>query len=149
MLARTRRNAVDDRDARHLPGAVAVVDHLAYGEDGMHEGRYEEPDCELARLVAQDALDDARGELSHCELHDDHRDREHQRGQADHRRCDGGQDHRRGIGSTDQTRRKRFVAEVAVERDRRERENRPGETHMTGTNQRLALRWMSSLESLT
>ena len=91
-----------DRDARHLAGAVAVVDHLADGEDGVNERRDEEADRELARLVAQDALDDARGELTHRELDDDHRDRQHQRGQADHRRRDGGQDHDCGVRSTDE-----------------------------------------------
>ena len=116
-----------DRNSRHLAGAVAVVGHLAGGEDGVNESGDEQADRELARLVAQDALDDARGELTHRELDDDHRDRQHQCGQADHRCRDGGEDHDCSIGSAGHAGRERLVIEVAVERDRRERQERAGE----------------------
>ncbi len=87
----------DDRDAGHLTGAVTVVRDLPDGEDRVDERRDEEADRKLARLVAQDALDDPRRELPHRELHDDHRDRQHERREAHHRRRDGRQDRRRRI----------------------------------------------------
>ncbi len=88
----------------------------------MHERRDEEPDRELARLVSQDALHDPGRELTHGQLDDDHRDREYERGQADHRARDGGQDHDRGIRPDDECAWKRLVVEVTVERDRPEGE---------------------------
>ena len=110
------------RDSGHLARTVAVVDDLADGEDRMDERRDKEPDRELARLVSQDALHDARGELTHRQLDDDHRDREDERGETDHRACDGGEDHHGGIRPDDERSRKCLVVEVAVERDRSEGE---------------------------
>ena len=49
-----------DRDARHVARAVSVDGYLAEREDGVDEGRNEETDRELAWLVPQDALHDAR-----------------------------------------------------------------------------------------
>jgi hypothetical protein len=47
-----------DGDARNLPCAVAPVQNLADRQHGVHEGRDEEPDCELAGLVAKNPLHD-------------------------------------------------------------------------------------------
>ena len=116
-----------ERDAWHVARAVAVDGHLAEREDGVDEGRDEETDRELARLVPQNALHDARRKLTHGELDDDHRDRENERGQAHHRGGDGRKDVSRGIRTADEASGKRLVVEVAVDSDRRERESRPGE----------------------
>ena len=113
----------------------------------MHERRDEEQ-SRAGWLVSQDALHDPRGELTHRELDDDHRDREDERGQADHRPRDGGEDDDGGIRPDDRAG-KRLVVKVAVERDRPEGERTPASTQSTGTNQRLDFRWMRSLESCT
>jgi hypothetical protein len=65
--------------------------------------------------------------LTHRELDDHHRDREHQRSQAHHRGGDGREDVCRGIRAADKAGRKRLVIEVAAESDRPEREC-PGST---------------------
>ncbi len=44
--------------------------------------------------------------------------------------------------------RKRLVIEPAIQGDRPEREQTPASTQSTGTNQRLDLTWISSLERL-
>ena len=108
-----------ERDAWHVAGAVAVDGHLAEREDGVDEGRDEETDRELARLVPQNALHDARRKLTHGELDDDHRDRENERGQAHHRGGDRRKDVSRGVRTADEPVRKRLVVEVAVDSDRR------------------------------
>ena len=129
-----------DRDAGHVASAVTVVCHLAQGEDRVHERRDEQTNRKLARLVAQDALHDARRKLAHRELNDDHRDRQHERRQAHHRGSDSRKNRRRGVGPADHAPRERVV------RKRRSRAIVPKEiaapasTHNTGTNQRLARR---------
>ena len=55
--------------------------------------------------------------LTHRQLDDDHRDRQHECGQADHRPRDGCQDHHGGIRSDGEGTWNRLVVEVAVERD--------------------------------
>ena len=91
-----------DRDSGDVAGAVAVVRHLAEREDRVHEGRDEETDRELTGLVLEDALHDPRRELAHRELDDHHRDRQHESGQADHRRRDGAEDLGRCVRPTDE-----------------------------------------------
>ena len=127
MLTRTRTNAVTTAMPGTWPCAVAVDRHLAEGEDGVDKGRDEETDRELARLVSQNALHDARRELTHGELDDDHRDRENERGQAHHRGSDRRKDVSRRIRTADEAVGKRLVVEVAVDCNCRERESRPGE----------------------
>ena len=127
MLSENEDERRHERDAWHVARAVAVDGHLAEREDGVDEGRDEEADRELARLVPQNALHDARRKLTHGELDDDHRDRENERGQAHHRGGDGRKDVSRGIRAADEAGRKRLVVEVAVDSDRPERESRPGE----------------------
>ena len=148
MLDKNEHERRHDRDAGHVARAVAVDRHLAEREDGVDERRDEESDRELARLVPQDALHDARRELAHRELDDDHRDREDERGQAHHRGGDGRKDVGRSVRPADDARRQRVVVEVAVDSDRRRTRAAPASTQSTGTNQRLDLRWMNSLRSL-
>jgi hypothetical protein len=57
----------------NLPCAIAPVHNLADRQHGVHEGRDEEPDRELAGLVAKDPLHDPGRELPHRQLDDDHR----------------------------------------------------------------------------
>jgi hypothetical protein len=80
------------RDTWDLTGAIAQVHDFARRQYRVHEGRDEEPDSELARLVLEDPLHDPGRKLSHRQLNDDHRDREHERREAHHRGRDGGQD---------------------------------------------------------
>ena len=116
-----------DRHAWHVARAVAVDGHLAEREDRVDEGRDEETDRELAWLVPQDALHDARRKLTHGQLDDDHRDRENERRQTHHRGGDGRKDVCRSIGTANEASGKRLVVEVAVDSDRPEGESRPGE----------------------
>ncbi len=102
-------------DARNLPCAIAPIQNLADRQHGVHEGRDEEPDRELAGFVAKDPLHDPGRELPHRQLNHDHRDRQHERREAHHRDRDRAQDHvRRGrhdrrapAGSPDSRRRGR------------------------------------------
>ena len=127
MLARTRRNAVTTAMPGTLPVPSPLIGDLAEREERVDERGDEEADRELARLVPQDALDDPRRELAHRELDDDHRDRQHERGEAHHRGGDGRKDVGRRIRAADDARRHRLVVEVAVDGDRCERESGPGE----------------------
>jgi hypothetical protein len=61
----------------------------------MHERGDEEPDGELAGLIAEDPLHDPGRELPHRQLNDNHRDGEHERRGAHHRDRDRRQDRRR------------------------------------------------------
>ena len=137
MLARTSKNAVTNRDAGHVAGAVTVVRHLAQGEDRVHERRDEQTDRELARFVAQDALHDARRELAHRELNDNHRDRQHERGQAHHRGSDGRKNRRGGVRAADQARGKASYSNARSRAIVPKEMAAPASTHRTGTNQRL------------
>ena len=58
--------------------------HLAHGKHGMNEGRDEDADGQLARLVAKKVLHDARRELAHGQLHHHHRDGQHEGREGHH-----------------------------------------------------------------
>ena len=117
-------------DARNLPCAIAPVHDLADRQHGVHEGRDEEPDRELAGLVAKDPLHDPGRELPHRQLDDDHRDRQHERREAHHRDRDRGQDRVRRGRPTDEHLRDRLIVEGSVEGDRAEGDRRAREdTH--------------------
>ncbi len=79
----------DDRQTWH---GVAVDVDLAEREDRVGERCHEQADGDLAWLVLQERLHDARRELTHRELYDDHRDGEDEGGKAHHRQRDGRQD---------------------------------------------------------
>lgn len=66
-------NRISSALSRYRPSA---------GNDGVHEGRNEEADRELAGLVLEDTLHDARRELTHRELDDHHRNSEDEGGQG-------------------------------------------------------------------
>ena len=108
-------------DARNPPRAVPAVDHLSRRQHGMDEGRDEQPDRELAGLIAEDPLHDPRRELPHRQLDDDHRDREHERRQAHHRDRNRVQDCGRGGRPPNEPLRDRLIVEGSVEGDRAER----------------------------
>jgi hypothetical protein len=73
----------DDRETRNRTNTLGL--NLTERQHCMCEGADEDSDRELARLVFEDALDNSWRELTHGELHDDHGDREHERGETDHR----------------------------------------------------------------
>jgi hypothetical protein len=137
-----------DRHAWHVARAVTVDGHLAKREDRVDEGRDEESDRQLAWLVSQDPLHDARRKLTHGELDDNHRDRENERGQTHHRGGDSREDVSGSIRTANETSGKRLVVEVAVDSDRPKESAAPASTQSTGTNQRLDLRWMNNLACL-
>ena len=64
---------------------LAPVLHFAERQHGMRESPYKSANGELAGFVLQDALDDSWRELTHCELHDNHRDRQYKCCKTDHR----------------------------------------------------------------
>ena len=81
----------DDRQTWHR---VPFDVDLAEREDRVGERCHEQADGDLAWLVLQERLHDARRELTHRELHDDHRDGEDEGCKAHHRQRDGRQDRR-------------------------------------------------------
>ena len=99
-----------ERDARHPARPVTLVGDRAERQQRVDERRDEQPDRELARLVPEDPLNDPRRELAHRQLDDDHRDRQHEGRQADHRCGDRRQHRAGGRRRPGQAWRKRLVA---------------------------------------
>lgn len=121
-----------DCDSRHLADAIAVIGDLSEGEDRVHECGDEEAYRELARLVLQDALDDAGRELAHRELHDDHSYGEYECGEAHHRGSNCLQDDTRSIRSADEVAWDCLIGELTVNCDRPEREQHPDDNTQHG-----------------
>ena len=107
------------------PSSVEL--HLAHRHHGVGERGHEQPDRQLARLVAQERLHDPRRELPHRQLHDDHRDRQHQRRQRDHRHGDRRQNAHRGIGPARQPPRNQVEPRRTVDRQRDQRQQQTGQ----------------------
>ena len=82
MLMTTSTNATTTA----TPGtdALAIGLHLTERQHGVRESTDKNANCELARLVLQDSLDNPWGELAHSELHDDHGDCQYKRRETDH-----------------------------------------------------------------
>ena len=83
------------------PGTTSSLSglHFAERQHGVRESPDKSANGELAGFVLQDALDDSRRELTHCELHDDHRDRQYKCCKTDHRCRDRSQNLQRCVGT--------------------------------------------------
>ena len=81
----------------------------------------ENTDRKLTRLVFQNPLHDSRRELTHCELDDNHRDREYKRSETNHRSSDRTEDFHRCIWTTAEPLRHELVVKRFVDRDRTHR----------------------------
>jgi hypothetical protein len=126
MLTRTRTNAVTTATPGTLPVPSPLMVTSRSARIAWTKVATKRPIASWPWLVPQDALHDARRKLTHGELDDDHRDREHERGQTHHRGGDGRKDVSRSIRTANEASGKRLVVEVAVDSDRPEGESRPG-----------------------
>ena len=112
----------DDRKPRNGAASVAAHADVTRGQHRMRERGDEDADRELTRPIAQDPLHDARRELPHGQLHDDHRDREHEGREAHHGRRGRRENHQRGIRTPRESLRNQLVVETIVHPERRERD---------------------------